>query len=83
MSQLQVNYPDALPDIARLTREEFERDMRFALAAKLFELGRLSSGQAAQMIPVERYHFLRELHRYRVNMIDWDEEDFDQERRHA
>lgn len=83
MLQLTVNYPDALPDVARVSREEFERDLRFALAAKLFELGRLSSGQAAQLVPIDRYHFIRELHRYRVAAIEWDVEEFEQERRHA
>jgi hypothetical protein len=41
MNTLMVEYPESLPDSARLSRKEFESTMRFALASKLFELGRL------------------------------------------
>jgi len=50
--------------------------MRFALASKLFELGRLSSGQAAALVPLDRYTFLRSLHQVGVAAVDWDEDEF-------
>jgi predicted HTH domain antitoxin len=76
MNTLTVHYPESLPDSARLSRREFEDTMRFALAAKLFELGRVSSGQAAQLIPMDRYTFLKTLHRSGVAAIQWDNEEF-------
>ena len=79
MNTLYVQYPESLPDCARLSREDFERDMRLALAAKLFELGRLSSGQAAALVPTDRYSFLRSLHQVGVAAINWNLGEFDDE----
>jgi hypothetical protein len=42
-----VTYSEHLPDFLQESRTEFEA--RLAMAAKLFEIGRLSSGQAAEL----------------------------------
>ena len=44
-----------------------------AMAVKLFEMKRLSSGMAARLAGMERVSFLLDLHRYGVAMIDLDE----------
>ncbi len=46
---LTVDYPDTLPDTLHMSRSEFEREARLAMAVKLFETGKLSSGQAASL----------------------------------
>ena len=48
--QMQVEYPETLPDALAETRQEFETEAKLAMAAKLFEMKRLSSGQAAHFI---------------------------------
>jgi predicted HTH domain antitoxin len=83
VNTLLVEYPECLPDSARLSRQEFEQAMRFALASKLFELGRISSGQAAALVPTDRYSFLKSLHQAGVPAVDWDEEEFAEEISHA
>jgi predicted HTH domain antitoxin len=65
-----VEYPAALPDAMNLSRQEFEKEAKFAMAAKLFELGRLSSGMAAQLVGIGRVEFLLRLNDYGVSMID-------------
>lgn len=65
-----VNVPNHFPDAAKLTPQEFERDARLAMAAKLYELKRLSSGMAAQLAGVERRDFLLELSRFGVAVHD-------------
>jgi predicted HTH domain antitoxin len=79
MNTLLVEYPECLPDSARLSRQEFEHAMRFALASKLFELGRVSSGQAAALVPTDRYSFLRSLHEVGVSAVAWDTDEFSEE----
>jgi len=46
-----------------------------ALAVKLFELGRLTSGQAAQLAGVSRVSFLLEYHRFGVPSVVWDDDE--------
>lgn len=72
---LTVKYPDSLPDALQQTPAEFERDAKMAMAVKLFEMKRLSSGAAATLVGVDRVAFLLELHRYGVPMIDLTEEE--------
>lgn len=79
MNTLVVEYPENLPDSAALSRQEFEQAMRLALASKLFELGRLSSGQAAALVPMDRYSFLRSLHQMGVPAVNWNAEEIDDE----
>jgi hypothetical protein len=43
------------------------------MRSKLFELGRLSSGRAAQLCGMDRVTFLLSLHRVGVAAIDLDE----------
>ena len=55
---LIIPYPDSLPDALRTRREDFEREARLLLAMRLFELGRVTSGQAAEMAGLGRVEFL-------------------------
>jgi len=73
--QLVIEYPKLLPDALQQTREEFEQEARMALAVKLFEMKRLSSGIAANLAGMDRVSFLLSLHRYGVAMIDLEEEE--------
>jgi predicted HTH domain antitoxin len=66
---LSVDYPETFPDALHMSRAEFEREARLAMAAKLFETGKLSSGQAAGLIGMARVAFLAELGRLRVAAI--------------
>lgn len=83
MKILEIPYADSLPDAVRMSVSEFEQELKLALAAKLFELDRLSSGQAAEMAGVGRVQFLKNLSRYNVKALDWDVEKFSQEIRNA
>jgi predicted HTH domain antitoxin len=73
--QLIVNYPEKLPDALQQSPEQFEREAKMAMAAKLYELKRMSSGMAAALIGIERVEFLLELHRYGVAVIDLSSEE--------
>lgn len=57
------------------TRTEFEQEAKMAMAVKLFEMRRLSSGMAANLAGVDRMTFLLALHRFGVAMIDLTEDE--------
>ncbi len=71
--QMQIEYPETLPDLLQESQEEFQHEARMAMAAKLFEMGRISSGIAAQLAGIDRVTFLLDLHRYKVAMINLNE----------
>jgi predicted HTH domain antitoxin len=73
--QMQVEYPDNFPDALAETRQEFESEAKLAMAAKLYEMKRLSSGQAAQMLGMDRVEFLLSLHRVGTPAINLSEEE--------
>ena len=81
--EMVIEYPKRLPDALQQTRAEFEQDSRMAMAAKLFEMGRLSSGTAARLAGVDRVTFLLNLHRYGVAMIDLTAEELLTDLEHA
>ena len=81
--QLVIDYPPSLPDALQRSREQFEREAKMAMAIKLFEMKRLSSGMAARLVGMDRVSFLLSLHHYGVAMIDLDEEELQSDIDHA
>ena len=81
--ELKIDYPDILLDALQETREQFEKEAKMAMAAKLFEMKRLSSGMAASLAGMDRVSFLLNLHRYGVSMIDLEEEELFSDVEHA
>jgi len=73
--QLTIEYPDTFPDAVGHTREQFEQEAKWAMAVKLFELQRLSSGMAAALLGVDRVTFLLKLSDYGVPLIDLSEDE--------
>lgn len=58
---LEIVYGDDVLLSAGKSRDAFDDEARFLLAAKLYELGRISSGQAAALCGKPRVRFLKEL----------------------
>jgi len=77
--QLFVDIPTYLPDATQCTPQQFMQDAKLAMAIKLFEMNRLSSGMAASLIGITHVKFLGELHRFGVPMIDLDENELVQD----
>jgi predicted HTH domain antitoxin len=70
--QIVVEIPQQVPDAAQCSASEFSHQAKMAMAAKLYEMGKLSSGMAAQMVGIGRVDFLLQLSHYGVAMIDLD-----------
>jgi len=67
MSTIQVDVPDEVLISLKETTDTLPRELRIAAAVKLLEIGKLSSGRAAQLAGVSRVEFLAMLGRYRVS----------------
>lgn len=81
--QLVIDYPPSLPDMLQQSRKQFEQEARMAMAVKLFEMKRLSSGMAAKLVGMDRVPFLLSLSSDGVPMIDLDEEELQSDVDHA
>ncbi len=76
---LKITYPDDLPASMGKDSDEFEDELRFLVAAKLYELGRISSGRASEIAGINRVEFLERLGDYRVSVINYSSEELKQE----
>jgi predicted HTH domain antitoxin len=79
MDRLTIDYPESLPDTLQESRSQFEQEARMAMAVKLFELKRVSSGTATALAGMDRVSFLLKLHEYGVPMIDLTEAELEED----
>ena len=70
MLKIVVDVPNHVLDAMHGAPEDFAQEAKLAMAAKLFEMKRLSSGMAASLIGMDRLTFLAQLHRFGVPVID-------------
>jgi predicted HTH domain antitoxin len=83
MKTIQIELPDEILLALKETPEGMARTIRLAAAAKLYELGKLSSGRAAEFAGVSRVGFLQNLADYGVAVFDLTEEELQRDLRNA
>ncbi len=64
--QILVNVPEEVLLAEKTDEANFGRELLMLAAVKLYELGRLSSGRAAELAGMSRVEFLLSLGRYKV-----------------
>ena len=81
MGRLSVTYPENFELAVQTTPEELEPQIRLMAALKMFELGKLSSGKAAELAGMSRLEFLEMCGRYRASVFNYSPEELEAELR--
>jgi len=79
MRQTTLEYPDDFELAVQTTPEELDAQIRLMAALKMFELGKLSSGKAAELAGMSRVAFLEQCGRYRVSVFNYPPEELEAE----
>jgi predicted HTH domain antitoxin len=77
--ELKMQYPRGFELAVHMTKEEMERHIRLMAALKMFELGKISSGKAAELAGMSRVEFLETCGRYRVSVFNYPDEEATEE----
>jgi len=64
--QIVLDIPEKILLAEKADESSFARELRILAAVKLYEMGRLSSGRAAELAGMSRVEFLLNLGRYKV-----------------
>jgi len=75
--QIVINVPDKVLLATKSDEATFAREVAMLAAIKLYELGRLSSGRAAELAGIPRVEFLLALQRYKVFPLTAELDDLD------
>ena len=83
MSTVQLEIPEEVLISLKETPETIAREMQILAAVKLFELGKLSSGRAAQLAGMPRVQFLLLLGKYQVSPFSLTTEELERDVQNA
>jgi predicted HTH domain antitoxin len=64
-----VEYPESLASLLKLSTKDFENEMKMSSLVKLYEMGKISSGTAADVLGISRIDFLEQLAKYKVSLF--------------
>ena len=78
--QIVIDVPEKVLLAKRTDENAFGRELRVLAAVKLYELGRLSSGRAAELAGMWRVEFLSALGRYKVFPLESELLDLERQR---
>jgi predicted HTH domain antitoxin len=75
MSTITVELPEQVQQALNRTSGEMGRDVRLYAALMLYQLGKLSSGMAAQMAGITRVEFLNLCGEYGISVFQYTPEE--------
>ncbi len=78
-SVFPVSIPENFEMAVHLTRPELDHHLRLMAALKMFELGQISSGKAAELTGMTRIDFIQTCGRYHVSVFNYPPEEAEAE----
>jgi predicted HTH domain antitoxin len=78
--QIVINVPESVLQAENTDADTFARELCVLAAIKLYELGRLSSGRAAELAGMSRVEFMMNLGRYKVFPLEAELQDLESDR---
>jgi predicted HTH domain antitoxin len=83
MAVIHVDCPEEVLLSLHETASEFQQELRLAAAMKLYELGRLSSGRAAELAGLPRVLFLQRTGEFKVSVFQQTPEEIESDLKNA
>jgi len=83
MPTIPIQCPDSVLISLKETPENFAKEATNVLAVKLYEMGKLSSGRAAEFAGVSRVSFLQSLDKYGAPIFDLTKEELERDFKNA
>ena len=83
MPIINIPCPDSVLISLKETPEQFAKEANRLLAVKLYEMGKLSSGRAAELAGISRVTFLQSLERYDAPIFDLSKEELERDYHNA
>jgi len=77
MTELSLKIPPNLPALLKISKADFTHEAQVLLAVKLFEMGKLTSGEAAELTGFPRTSFLYTLARSTLSATKLHVEEFE------
>ena len=77
--ELRIKFPAGFESAIHVTKGELEQQLRLMAGLKMFELGKLSSGKAAELAGMSRVEFLEACGRYHVSIFNYPPDEFAEE----
>jgi predicted HTH domain antitoxin len=66
-----MKYPEGFEKAIHVTKDELEQQLRLMAALKLFELGKVSAGKAAELAGMSRPEFFDACGTYHVSVFNY------------
>ena len=77
--KLKIKYPSGFEQAIHMTKDEMEQHIRLMAALKMFELGKISSGKAAELAGISRTDFLETCARYCISVFNYPSDEVESE----
>ncbi len=79
IEEMKIKFPRGFELAVHMTKEELEAHIRLMAALKMFELGKVSSGKAAELAGISKVEFLETCGRYKVSVFNYPDEEIESE----